>query len=154
MSATPDTLAEREFRTTRVFDTPRELVFKAWTDPDMLKQWAAPRGFTITHQTGELRPGGAWRCCMRTPEGADLWLGGSYREIVPPERLVFTHAWDEEDGFETLVTATFTELDGKTLLTLHQQAFKSRESRDGHEAGWGECLDILAELLARHEQCV
>lgn len=140
--------ARLEFTITRVFDAPRELVFRAWTDPEMMKQWAAPRGFTITHHTGEARPGGAWRCCMRTPEGADLWLGGSYREIVPPGRLVFTHGWDEENGHETLVTVTFADFGGKTLLTLHQEAFKSPESRDGHEAGWGECLDILAELLA------
>lgn len=150
MKETLDT--EIEFTTTRVFDAPREFVWKAWTDPELMRKWAAPRGFTITHQTGELRPGGVWRACMRSPEGVDLWLGGSYVEIMPPQRLVFTHVWDEDGGqpaHETLVSVTLEDVGGKTLLTLHQQDFKSRESRDGHEAGWDECLDILAKVLAQ-----
>ena len=85
---------DRELVITRVFDAPRALVFAAWTEPDRIVEWSAPHGFTIPHCEGELRVGGAWRCCMRSPEGADLWLGGVYREIVVPERLVFTHAWD------------------------------------------------------------
>ena len=149
MNETLDT--ELEFTTSRIFDAPRESVFKAWTDPELMRQWAAPHGFAITYQAGELRPDGVWRTCMRSPEGVDLWLGGSYVEIIPPQRLVFTHVWDEEGGqpaHETLVTVTFEEVGGRALLTLHQQGFRSRESRDGHEAGWNECLDILAELLA------
>lgn len=148
---TATAVSDREFVITRVFDAPRDLVFRAWTDPEIMKQWAAPRGYSIAHQSGEVRPGGAWRCCMRSPDGVDSWLGGSYREIVPPERLVFTHAWEEEGKprQETLVTVTFEDQGGKTLLTLHQEAFKSRASRDGHEAGWSECLDLLAELLAK-----
>ncbi len=150
--ATPKaTFSDREFVITRIFDASRERVFNAWIDPEILKQWSAPRGFTITHGSGELRPGGAWRCCMHSPEGADLWLGGIYREIVLPERLVFTHAWDDKDrkpGKETLVTVSFADLRGKTSLTFHQQGFESRESRDGHQAGWNECFDRLAEILA------
>lgn len=144
-----DDAQERELTLTRLFDAPRELVFKAWTDPELLRHWAAPRKFRITHQSGEVTPGGAWRCCMSSSEGAEFWLGGQYEEIIPPERLVFTHAWDEEAGYTTLVTVTFEDVGGKTLLTLHQAPFKSRESRDGHEGGWSECFDILAELLAR-----
>jgi uncharacterized protein YndB with AHSA1/START domain len=101
---------------TRSFDAPRSLVFKAWTEREHLVHWSAPKGFTITHSEGDLRPGGAWRACMRSPDGVDLWLGGVYREIVEPERLVFTHAWEDADGkrgHETLVTVTLTEHAGR-----------------------------------------
>src|SRR5579863_5935762 len=86
---------DRELTITRVFDAPPSLVFKMWTDPEHMKQWAAPRGFTVTHGEGEMRPGGRWRSCMRTPDGAELWLSGVYREIVPNRKISFTHAWEE-----------------------------------------------------------
>jgi len=146
------TAGERELVIKRVFAAPRELVFKAWTDPEQLKQWSAPRGFTIPVSEGELRPGGKWRASMRKPDGTDLWLGGVYREIVEPERLVFTHAWDTEQGqpgHETVVTVTFVERDGKTEMTFKQSGFKSVESRDGHEGGWTESFDRLEELVSR-----
>ncbi len=134
---------------TRVIDAPRELVFRAWLDPHLLQRWSAPRGYSITHSSATAHPGGAWRCCLRSEEGEDFWLGGSYREIVPPGLLVFTHAWG--GVHETLITATFADVGGKTLLTLRQEGFKSTESHDGHGAGWGECLDGLARLL-RHPE--
>ncbi len=88
---------------------------------------------------------------MRSPEGELLHLAGVYREIVPPERLVFTHAWTDEDGKpgpETLVTVTLAEEGGKTVMTFRQTGFSSTESRDGHGGGWTECFDKLDELLA------
>jgi uncharacterized protein YndB with AHSA1/START domain len=88
---------------------------------------------------------------MRTPEGRDLGLGGEYREIVPLKRLVMTHAWDDEagrPGHETLVTVTFEALGNRTKVTLVQTGFDSQESRDGHQGGWSEALDVLAEHLA------
>jgi len=127
-------------------------VFDAWIDAETIKQWSAPQGFTITQGSAEHRAGGGWRCCMRSSDGIDLCVGGTYREIAPPERLVFTHAWDDGEGnpgHETLVTVNFADLGGKSSLTLRQTGFESRESRDGHEGGWSECLDRLAELLAR-----
>lgn len=133
---------------TRVFDAPARLVFRAWTEPEHLVHWSAPRGFTITHCEGDLRPGGAWRSCMRSPAGEDLWLGGVYREIVEGERLVFTHAWDGKDGrpgHETVVTVAFTEAGGKTTMIFRQAGFESVEARDGHRGGWTECFDRLAE---------
>jgi uncharacterized protein YndB with AHSA1/START domain len=138
------------FVITRVFDAPRHLVFQAWTQKEHLEKWSAPRGFTIPYSEGDLRPGGRWRCCMRAPDGKELWLGGVYREIVEDELLVMTHAW-EEDGkslHETVVTVRFEDQGGKTKLTAQQTGFDSIESRDGHEGGWNECLDILAEHLA------
>ena len=136
----------------RVFDAPRELVFKAWTEPRHLAHWSCPNGFTLTHCEGDLRPGGAWRSCMRSPEGADLWLSGAYREIVEPERLVFTHTWlgdGGKPGHETLITVTFAERRGKTEMTFRQAVFESVESRDGHRGGWNECFDKLAAYVAK-----
>lgn len=140
---------------TRVFDAPRSLLFRMWTEGEHLAQWSAPRGFTIPVGQGDVRPGGAWRCCMRSPDGVEYWLAGVYREVVAPERLVFTHAFDDEDGKpgpETLVTVTFADEGGKTRLTLRQSGFRSIPSRDGHEAGWSECFDRLSDYLPRMEQ--
>jgi len=145
--AAPPQAAERVLVMTRVFDAPRELVFKAWTDPRHLVRWSCPHGFTLTHCEGDLRPGGRWRSCMRKPDGHDLWLGGVYREIVPPERLVFTHAWDDPQGnpgHETIVTVTLVERDGKTEMTFRQAEFESAGERDGHRGGWTECFEKLA----------
>lgn len=135
---------------TRIFDAPRSLVFAAWTQPEHLKHWSAPRGFTITRSEGELRPGGAWRSSMRGPDGVDLPLSGKYEEIVQDELLVFTHSWEDDEGrreHETIVTVRFKDFAGKTKLTLEQGPFESEQSRDGHEGGWSECLDRLGELL-------
>ena len=78
----------------RVVDAPRDLAFKAWTEPEHLDRWQnAPQGFTVTSHQTDLRSGGAYRVCMRSPDGVDHWLQGVYREVVPGERLVFTHTW-------------------------------------------------------------
>lgn len=134
----------------RTFNAPRELVWKAWTDPEQMKQWSAPRGFTVPLSEGELRPGGTWRATMRKPDGAELKLGGTYKEIVPPERLVFTHAWYDESGDpgpETLVTVTLIARGDKTEMNFRQTGFDSEGSREGHEGGWTECFDKLEEML-------
>ena len=146
------TATERELVITRVFDAPRDLVWRAWTEPERIKQWSAPKGFTIPVAEGELRPGGAWKSCMRKPDGTDLWLAGVYREIDEPKRLVFTHAWLDEHGDpgpETLVTVSLVERGGKTEMTFRQSGFDSADSRDGHAGGWNECFDRLDDLLAR-----
>ena len=143
--------SEGELTITRIFDAPRSLVFKVWTEREHLMRWCGPRDFTIPFSEADFRPGGAYRTCLRSPEGKDYWLQGVYREIVEPERLVFTHAWEDEDGkpkHETLVTVTFAEHDGKTKLSFHQAIFKSTEARDSHLEGWSECLDRLADYLS------
>jgi uncharacterized protein YndB with AHSA1/START domain len=142
--------AEPDLVITRVFEAPPDLVFKRWTQGEHLVHRSGPHGFTITHSEGDVRPGGAWRCCMRSPDGADHWLGGVYREIVEPERLVFTHVWEDEGrpGNQTLVAVTFAEQDGKTKLTFQQAGFESVASRDSDEKGWTGCLDRLAGYLA------
>lgn len=143
------TAGDRELVITRVFDAPRDLVWKAWTE-DMSK-WSAPRGFTVPVSEGDVRPGGKWRAMMKSPDGKELWLGGEYHEVVPPERLVFTHAWDNQHGQpgdESLVTVELADIGGKTEMTFRQSGFTSIESRDGHKDGWAQCFDILDELLA------
>jgi len=147
------TAAEHELVITRVFDAPRDLVFQCWTEPEHLQHWqGAPRGFTVTTQESDIRPGGFFRICMRSPEGVNHWLRGDYREILKPERIVFTHVWqdaDGESGKETLVTIALMEHDGKTELTLRQTGFQSVESRDGHGYGWTSAFDVLTDYLAQ-----
>jgi len=138
------------FALTRLFDAPVDLVWRCFTEQEHLARWSAPRGYTIPKGEGDLRVGGRWRCCMRDPDGGEHWLGGVYREIVPHQRLVMTHAWEENGmpGPETLVTVRFEDLSGRTKVTLEQTGFASEEARDGHRGGWSECLDLLAEYLS------
>ena len=149
---TPTTSAERELIITRVFDAPRRLVFKAWTEPDRIKEWWGPRGFTTLSCEMDQRPGGAWRVRSRSSEGKDYVSQGMFREIVEPDRLVFTYAWVDakgKPGHETLVTVTFTEQSGKTVLTFHQGVFESITSRDEHGEGWSSAFELLAEYQAK-----
>lgn len=98
----------------------------------------------------DLRPGGIWRGCLTAKEsGKELWQGGVFREVSPPERISFTFAWDEEGerGLETLVMIVFTEEAGKTRMTFSQAPFQSDRERDGHEGGWNSSFDRLDELL-------
>ena len=146
-------IADRELTITRVFDAPRELVFKAWTRPEHLANWWGPRGFTLPEHTMDFRPGGAYRFRMRPPEGGDVFWYGVYREIVPPERLVWTCSIDDADGkpisSETVLTVTFEEHNDKTKLTLRQAVFDSVANRDSHNGGWSDALDRLAMHVAR-----
>ena len=135
----------------RVFDAPRDVVFRAWTDPERRARWWGPKGFTVPEYKMDVRPGGAWRTCMRSPDGEIYWVQGVYREIVAPERLVFTWAWEDEHGnpgHETLVTVEFRARGDKTELTLTHSVFESAKSRDAHKSGWSSSLDCLAEFLA------
>jgi uncharacterized protein YndB with AHSA1/START domain len=144
-------LAEPELVITRVFDAPPSLVFRVWTQPEHLARWWGPKGFTLVSGEMDVRPGGAWFRRMRSPEGLEYVKRGIYREIVAPERLVFTYVNEDADGSpgpETLVTVTFEQLGAKTKLTLHHTGFDSVASRDAHEGGWTSCLERFAEYLA------
>lgn len=143
--------SERRMVLTRIFDAPRSLVFKAWTEREHLMRWWGPRGFTVTSCEMDLRPGGAWRISMRSPEGREDRQRGIFREIVPPERLVLTYAFEDAGGnlgHETLVTVTFAEDEGKTKLTVNQAVFETAAVRNDHVRGWGEALDRLAQYAA------
>jgi len=144
----PEPTEDRVLVLTRVFDAPRELVFRAWTEPAHLARWWGPAGFTLPVCTQDFRRGGAYRFCMRAPDGSDHWVWGVYREIVAPERLVFT--WEREDaeglrvGLNNVVTVTFAAQGRKTHLTLHHAAFQTVADRDDHEGGWSQTLERLA----------
>jgi uncharacterized protein YndB with AHSA1/START domain len=152
-------VAQHELHITRVFDAPRELVWKVWTDPEHMKQWAGPRQFTATHVENDGRPGGRWRLCLHsdgfdTGDGVlrklDLCQGGENREVVAPEKLVYTFQWDESTGLgshETVVTVTFEEHDGKTTMNFRQAFFVTDKDRDGHMRGWNSSFDKLADYL-------
>jgi uncharacterized protein YndB with AHSA1/START domain len=151
MGARAEPRQGHELTITRIFDAPVALVFAAWTRPEHLVRWSCPRGFTIPFSDGDIRTGGWFKTCMRSPDGEDNWVSGVYREVVENRRLVFTHAWDDASGnrgHETLVTVTLEDAGGKTRLTLHQAFFLTESSRAGHNGGWSESLDKLAEFLA------
>lgn len=137
----------RVLRIERVFDAPVELVWRCWTQKEHLDKWSAPKGFTIPRSQGDARKGGHYHLTMRTSDGHDLGLGGTYREIVPHKLLVMTHVWDE-DGIETVVRVRFEDLGTRTRMIFEQTGFDSDESRNGHEGGWSECFDKLDALLA------
>ena len=135
---------------TRTYAAPREAVFRAWTDPDALKQWFGPTDeFTTPIAEVDLRMGGRYRIGMQSPDQEDLHIvGGVYREIEPPEKLVFTLSWEEGiDVGETLVTVEFRDLGGSTEVVLTHERFPSEEARDKHHEGWSGCLDRLPKAL-------
>jgi len=145
--------AERELVITRVFDAPRRLVFKMWTEPEHLARWWGPRGFTMISAGLEVRPGGVWWRSMRAPDGSVIRKHGVYREIVVPERLVFTYVTDDPEGNpgpETLVRVTLADLGTCTRLTLYQARFHSVAASDDHRSGWTGALERFAEYLAAH----
>ena len=136
----------------RVLNAPRALVFRAWTDPSHLVRWWGPEGFTIPECQMDVRVGGAWRTCMRSPDGNEYRVRGVYREIVKPERLVFTWAWEDENGqpkHETIVTVTFAERAGKTAMRMVHGVFESKKARDSHGWGWNSTFVCLKDYLAQ-----
>jgi len=158
-NSSTETQSDREIVITRVFNAPRELVFKAWTEPKHIEQWWGPQGFTTRVTEMDLRPGGQWRYVMISPDGTEYPAKGIFREIVPPERIVTSDEFDE--GFEQVVnadlpqgivmTAVFEDLNSKTKLTL-QILHATAEDRRKHEemgviAGWNSSFDCLDEYL-------
>lgn len=156
--------AGNELVVTRVFDAPRGLVFGAWTEPERVKRWWGPRGFTMPFCEIDLRPGGVFLRCMRPPEGYDFWVTGVFREVVVPERLVFTDSFADAEGnvvsaehygmdpdvpLERLVTVTFEEDAGSTRVTVRHAGLPSGADRDLVRHGWAGGLESLAEYLAK-----
>jgi uncharacterized protein YndB with AHSA1/START domain len=147
------TPSEREIVMTRVFNALRSLVFDAWTKPELLQRWLGVRnGWSFAVCEVDLRVGGAYRYVWRGPDGAEMAMGGVYREIVAPERLVATEKFDDPwyPG-EALDTIVLVEQDGKTTATT-TVLYESREIRDavlesGMTRGVAESYDVLDELL-------
>lgn len=152
-----DSTHEHELVLTRIFDAPREKLWTAWTDPELMKQWFIPAPWTISKVETDVRPGGASLIVMRNPEGEEFPNRGVYLEVVENERLVFTDAYTSawvpsEKPFMTAIV-TFEDMSGKTRYTaraLHWTA-EDRETHEkmGFHEGWGQCADQLAELVAR-----
>lgn len=155
-----DAQSDREIVITRVFNAPRELVFKVWTEPKHIEQWWGPQGFTTRVTEMDLRPGGQWRYVMISPDGTEYPAKGVFREIVPSERIATSDEFDE--GIDKVLnvdlpqgmvtTVIFEDLEGKTRLTI-QIVHKSADDRRKHEemgviAGWNSSLDCLDEHLA------
>ncbi len=142
-----------ELELERRIAAPRERVFAAWTEPELLRRWSAPEGMTIADGTTDLRAGGGWSVAMDAPDGTRHEAFGEYREIAAPDRLSFTHAWREPGGAspETLVTVEL-QPDGADATRLHftQAGFDSIPRRDGHAGGWSSALDQLQSLLEGH----
>lgn len=146
------TPSDREIEMTRVFDAPRHLVFDALTQPELIRRWYGPEGWSMSVCEVDLKVGGKWRFVSRQPSGKEIGQRGIYREVVPSERLVNTELWDDWDVGEVLVTTVFAERDGRTTLTV-TTLFPSQEVRDalinsGMASGAAETYDKLAELLA------
>lgn len=144
--------SDREILVTRVFNAPRDLVFRAHTDPALVPLWWGQRSATTVVTELDVRPGGGWRFVQRAPDGSEYGFRGEFREIAPPERLVQTFEFEGMPGHVVLQDMTFTEQDGKTTLTTHE-VYASAEDRDGMiasgmESGLHETYERLDELLA------
>ena len=141
---------ETTLRLTRTFAARRERVFRAWTDPEELMRWFGPSDeYAVPHAEVDLRVGGKYRIELKTPSGRLLAAVGTYREVRPPERLVFTWSWTgtETDPAETLVTVELHDRGGSTELALTHERFPNKAERDGHATGWSGSLERLGRRL-------
>ena len=146
--------SDREIRMVRVFEAPRPLVYRSFTEPALIQRWLGPRGWTLPVCEVDLKVGGKYRYVGEGPDGTRLGWGGTFKEIVPGERIVHTESFDDYPG-EALITAIWTESGGKTTLTL-TMLLASKEVRDaiiatGMEHGAAESYDRLAEILAEEK---
>ncbi|WP_282607508.1 SRPBCC domain-containing protein [Pelagibius sp. Alg239-R121] len=141
---------DRVLRLSRIFDATRETLFEAFTDPAVLVRWWGPEGVTIPECRIDLRVGGSWRTCMQGANCEHNCVGGVYKEIVPPEKLAFTWAWDTPDGPgpETLITLEFLERDDGCELSFTQEGFADTAVRDQHRQGWSSSFNCLRDLFA------
>jgi uncharacterized protein YndB with AHSA1/START domain len=156
-----------QFVLTHVFDAPRDIVFKAWTERDRLMQWWGPQGTTMLDCTLDLRPGGVFHYGMRTPDGQEMWGKWVFREVVVPERLTFVVSFSDADGnvvrapfgenwpLEVLSTVAFAEDGGKTTLTMTGMPFNATDAErqafgaahGSLEQGWAGTISRLDDYL-------
>lgn len=145
------TPSDREIAATRIFDAPRRLVYEAHTNPKHLPNWMlGPEGWTMPVCEIDLRPGGTWHFVWRKADGSEMAMRGTYKEVVPPEKVVTTESWGG-DWPETINTLTLTEKDGKTILTS-TILYPSKDARDaalktGMKQGMNVSFDRLAAYL-------
>jgi uncharacterized protein YndB with AHSA1/START domain len=159
---TSEQIEKREMVVSRLFNAPREQVWSAFTEPEMIMQWWGPLGFTAPTVESERRAGGRYLYDMRAPDGKDYWSAGVYREFVPPERIVAIDSFADEEGnivpasyygmstdwpLESEVIFTFEDVDGRTRLTVRQPGVPSGADVDKAVTGWNQSFDKLQELL-------
>jgi uncharacterized protein YndB with AHSA1/START domain len=169
MHTTTEKPAEQPFVISRLFNAPRGRVWKAWSECEQLRQWFGPAGFTTSHATLDLRPGGSFHYCMRTPDGKELWGRFIYREVVAPEKIVWVNSFSDAAGgitrhpfsptwpLELLSTAQFADEGGKTRFTLEwsplNPTIEERKTfNSGHDSmrqGWSGTLGRLESHLAK-----
>jgi uncharacterized protein YndB with AHSA1/START domain len=163
-------VANQEFIITRTFDAPRDIVWKAWTDPKLFSQWFGPKGFTCVIKKQELQPGGIVHSYLKSPDGVEMWGKFVYREIKEPSKLVWVHSFSDEGGvnltrhpfnpnwpLELLTTVIFEEQGDKTKVTLTWVPINASESErkvfeeglSSMDQGWGGTFDQFAEFLAK-----
>lgn len=147
---TPDSPPNREIVIVRLFEAPRELVFRNWIDPEHVQEWFAPDGYTTTHCRIDARPGGAWRVEYRSSRGEPYIEHGRFLEVSAPERLVFSLTQEHAGGRgrETVVTVSFAQFGALTEMHFRQTGFDSAEWRGGNAEGWMECFRKLATHFA------
>jgi len=151
---TGTTATENTIVIERVFDAPRELVWKAWTEREHILGWYGPRDVTVPVCEIDVRAGGRRSVVMQSAGGEEYRTAGVFREVVAPERLVYTDCPADEDGnvlpgIESLVTVTLGDLgDGKTKMTMRHEALPAA-GRDGASVGWNQAFDKLAAYLAK-----
>ncbi|MCI0372191.1 MAG: SRPBCC domain-containing protein [candidate division NC10 bacterium] len=145
----PKPSREATLHLTRTFAAPREKVFRVWTDPEELKKWWGPEGYATPTAEVDLRVGGKYRLgMMKLPKGEIFYLSGTYREVRPPERLVYTWVWEgSQELGETLVTVEFRAQGRGTEIHITHELFPTAKAREDHEKGWSSCLDRLARIL-------
>ena len=149
-TATVTLPTDEQILITREFDAPKNLVYRAWTTPELVKRWWNAKRGEVTIAEIDLRVGGSWRYVMVTDSGFEVAFHGEFREIVPNERIVSTEIYEGMPEAEALNTLTLTEVDGRTILTVLVQ-HSSKEHRDAHinsgmEAGLQDALDLLEEV--------
>jgi len=134
----------------RTLSATREKVFRAWTEPAEMKKWFAPSDeFSVPFAEVDLRVGGQYRIGMKPPEGNEVYIAtGTYREVHPPDKLVFTWGWEGPNWYETRVTIELRAVGNSTELVLTHELFPSVEERDKHNHGWMGCVGRLEKLLS------
>jgi len=151
-TATVTTPTDREIHIQRIFEAPRDRVFAAMTDPELIPQWWGPRGTTARVDRMDVETGGDWRFVIRNSDGSETGFRGTYRDVVAPERIVQTFEWEGMPGYISVETATFEDLGDRTKLTSIA-LFYTTEERDGMldsgmERGLNETYSRFDEVLA------
>lgn len=131
----------------QIIKAERTKVYKAWTEPAIMKKWFAPGDMTVPKASADARVGGAYSITMKGPDASPT-VSGEYKEVVANERLVFTWRWAGDEDEPTLVTVTFKDVKGGTEVAIKHEKFVSAESRDKHAHGWKGCLDNLQNKVA------